>query len=83
MYEIFQLADQPTSTVHVSITNYASLQSCVLEKDSAQLTSWDVMVSDEMINPVPRGNDRGETTAKSGHQEYNPSQEGLDTWIER
>ena len=84
MYDIFQLADWLTSVVHVPITNYASLKLCVLEEDSAQLTSWNVMVSDEtMIDPISRGNDRSEMTPKSGQKEYIPSCEGLDTWMER
>ena len=72
-----------TSVVHVPVTNYVSLQLCVLEEDSAQLTSWDVMVSGEMINLVPRGNNRSEMTPKSGWKEYNQPWEGLDIWMER
>ena len=82
-YDIFQLANWLTSVVHDPITNYASLQYCVLEEDSAQLTSWDVVVSGEMIDPVPRGNDRSEMTPKSGQKEQNPPQGGLDAWMER
>ena len=48
-----------------------------------QITSWDGMVSGEMIDPISRGNDRSEMTPKSGWKEYIPSWEGLDVWMER
>ena len=83
MYNSFQSANWLTSAVHVPITNYISLQLCVLEEDSAQLTSWDLVVCSEMVNPVPRGNNRSKLTLKSGQKGHNPPEEGLDTWMER
>ena len=56
-----QVADRLTSDNLYSITNFVYPYNSVSKEDSAQITSWHVMVSGKMIHSIPRGKDESET----------------------
>ena len=50
--------------VHDTITNFAYPEHSVLEEDSAQIPSCDIMTSGSAIHSIPWGNDEDERTSK-------------------
>ena len=49
--------------VHNTITNFANPTHSVLEEDSAQTPSWDIMVSGSETHSIPWGNEENERTS--------------------
>ena len=46
-----------------AITNFVNPTYCVLEEDSAQIPSWDTVMSHKVIHSIPRGNDESKRTS--------------------
>ena len=69
--------------VHNAITNFANPTHSVLEEDSAQVPSWDIVMSGSVIHSVPEGMMRMKELLKIGKEDHTASQGGLHTWWER
>ena len=50
--------------VHDTITNFANPEHSVLEEDSAQILSWDILISGSAIHSISWGNGENERTSK-------------------
>ena len=51
-------------TVCDNITNFVNSKHSVLEEDSAQIPSWDIVTSGSAIHTIPWGNDENEKTSE-------------------
>ena len=61
MYNIFQDQHQ---MVCDTITNFAYPEHSVLEEDSAQIPSWDIVMGGSVSHSIPWGNEENERTSE-------------------
>ena len=60
-------------------TNFGNPNYCVLEEDSAQIPSWDIMVSGNAFHSIPWGNNESERTSQDRQGRIQPIPE--EEWI--